>query len=711
MKQTSQKLITKRDGTQVVYNPELAANAMAKAFCSVYDETENVLKEGFQNVVIRCLKQIDAIKDLEVEVVQDVIENALMKSKFKAVAKSFIEYRHDRNVKREQGSQLHKDINGIIDQTNIGILNENANKDSRIIPTQRDLLAGIIAKHFAKQNILPKYITDAHESGKLHYHDLDYSPFFPMTNCCLVDLKEMFKGFKMGNAEIETPKSIATACAVTAQIIAQVSSHQYGGTSLNRLDEVLAPFVKASYLKHVEVAKEWNVPDVIGFAEARTEKECHDAFQSLEYEVNTLHTANGQTPFVTIGFGLGTSPEAKLIQKCILQIRIAGLGKSKKTAIFPKLVYGIKNGHNRSEGDEFYDVKQLALECSSKRMYPDVIGYEKMVEVTGSFKTPMGCRSFLDLYLENGEEVHDGRNNLGAVSINLPRIAIEADGDFDLFDEILAERLELCYDALMTRIDRFKGVKASVAPILYCEGAFGVRLKPDDNISELFKNGRSSISLGYIGIHETVKSLTGLNPIDSKDAQELGILIVKKLSDACKRWKEKTGYGFSLYSTPSENLCDRFCRLDVEEFGIVEGINDKGYYTNSFHLDVNQECNPYDKIDFEAPYPELASGGFICYTEFPNMQNNLKALENVWDYATSKVPYYATNTPIDECYECGFSGEFKCTSKGFVCPSCGNHNSETVSVIRRVCGYLGSPDARPFNEGKQEEVESRVKHL
>ena len=709
MSENIEKKISKRDGAQVEYDYKLIGVAMIKAFKSVYKDTN--ITDEFYKVIDRAVDSIDKMEQLSVEKVQNFIEKTLMQSKFKDVAKSFIEYRHDRDIHREKASKLHKDIDGIIDQTNVSILNENANKDSRIIPTQRDLLAGVMAKHFAKEHLIPKYITEAHESGELHYHDLDYSPFFPMTNCCLVDLKEMFKGFKMGNAEIETPKSIQTACAVVAQIIAQVSSHQYGGTSLNRLDEVLAPYVTASYNKHLIVAHEWLISDAEGFAKARTEKECYDSFQSLEYEVNTLHTANGQTPFVTIGFGLGTTPEAKLIQKSILQIRIAGLGKSKKTAIFPKLVYGIKIGHNRAEGDEFYDVKQLALECASKRMYPDVIGYEKMVEVTGSYKVPMGCRSFLGAYEENGELLHDGRNNLGVVSVNLPRIAIQSHGDQDKFFEILDERLKTCFDALMTRIERFEGVTASVAPILYCEGAFGVRMKPTDLISELFKNGRSSISLGYIGVHETLTSLLGTVPLNDAYTQRLGRKIVKYLSDACKMWTEDTGYGFSLYSTPSENLCDRFCRLDVEEFGIIKGVNDKGYYTNSFHLDVNQECNPYDKIDFEMPYPELASGGFICYTEFPNMQNNLKGLENVWDYATARVPYYATNTPIDECYECGYTGEFDCNSKGFCCPNCGNHNSETVSVIRRVCGYLGSPDARPFNEGKQEEVESRVKHL
>ncbi len=587
-------------------------------------------------------------------------------------------------------------------------------KYSKVIPTQRDLLAGIVAKHYALQHLLPRDVAQAHERGELHYHDLDYAPFFPMFNCMLIDLEGMLThGFKMGNAEIDTPKSISTATAVTAQIIAQVASHIYGGTTINRIDEILAPYVTASYKKHHAVALEWDIADPVAFAHARTEKECYDAFQSLEYEVNTLHTANGQTPFVTFGFGLGVSWESRLIQQSILKNRIAGLGKKCKTAVFPKLVFAIKDGLNHKLSDPSYDIKQLALECATKRMYPDILNYDKVVEVTGSFKTPMGCRSFLGTYEEEGELIHDGRNNIGVVSLNLPRIALEAKGDEQAFFRLLNTRLVLAKEALDTRIARLQDVKARVAPILYMEGACGVRLNADDSVAEIFKHGRASISLGYIGLHETVNALYGTQThvYDSAELREKAIAIVQCLRDATDAWKEESGYGFSLYSTPSENLCSRFCKIDTQEFGIVAGVTDKGYYTNSFHLDVEKAVNPYDKLDFEMPYPAIANGGFICYGEYPNMQHNIEALENVWDYSYSRVPYYGTNTPIDECYECGFTGEFECTSKGFTCPRCGNHEPTKVSVTRRVCGYLGSPDARPFNYGKQEEVKRRVKHL
>ena len=703
--------VIKRDGSLVNFELQRIINAIKKAAYAVGIENERYIHQLSQQICTEIFSHQQ--NQIDINQIQQIVENHLMSSQYPQVARAYIEYRHDRDLAREKRSNLTQEIEGLIEQSNVELLNENANKDAKVIPTQRDLLAGIVAKHYAKRYILPKDVVDAHEKGEIHYHDLDYAPFFPMFNCMLVDLKGMLsQGFKMGNAEIEPPKSIGTATAVTAQIIAQVASHIYGGTTINRIDEVLAPYVQLSYEKLLKTAQQWNIPDVEGYAKNLIEKECFDAFQSLEYEVNTLHTSNGQTPFVTFGFGLGTSWQERLIQQSILRNRIRGLGKNHKTPVFPKLVFTIKKGVNQHSADPNYDIKQLALECASKRMYPDILNYERVVEVTGSFKAPMGCRSFLGAYEENNQLIHDGRNNLGVVSLNLPRIALEAQGDEQQFYALLKERLEIAKKALMTRIARLENTKARVAPILYMEGACGVRLKADDNVAQIFKNGRASISLGYIGIHETINALFGGKHIyDDAQLREKGIEIVRFLSEKAAQWKEETGYAFSLYSTPSENLCDRFCRLDTKQFGVVEGVTDKGYYTNSYHLDVEKKVNPYDKLDFEMPYPHLASGGFICYGEYPNIQHNLKALEDVWDYAYERVPYYGTNTPIDECYECGFTGEFSCTSKGFTCPKCGNHDSEKVSVTRRVCGYLGSPDARPFNAGKQEEVKRRVKHL
>lgn len=856
--------VIKRDGRVVNFDRARIFNAIMKAAVSTSLDTsyEVIVRSATQAVE----RQLVGKSHVAIDTIQDTVESVLMELKHKAVAKAYIAYRRERDVTRERNSSLMTEVEGLINRQNKSLMNENANKDSKVIPTQRDLLAGIVSRHYAKTHYLPDDIGLAHDRGDIHYHDLDYAPFFPMFNCMLVDLKGMLEtGFRMGNAEIETPKSISTACAVTAQIVAQVASHIYGGTSLNRLDEVLEPYVRASYAKHQAVAKSYGIKDVKKYAQERTEKECKDAFQALEYEVNTLHTANGQTPFVTFGFGLGTSWAAKLIQRSILETRIAGLGKHKKTAVFPKLVFAIKDGINHKPTDPNYDIKQVALECTSKRIYPDILNYDRLVEATGSFKTPMGCvdgletvtyrykgreikstfysfwrdfsathvvkqhgiseyievegleildldqwttvtcllrnpdqgnwhhlktdvnynlqatadhplpvvgrgriavadikvgdkltliggqlvtvvdnefkgsrgrysydvttesdtfvvsgihshncRSFLSKWTdEQGNEVHDGRNNLGVVTLNLPRIAIEAKHDISRFWTLFDERLELCHRALRTRIERLENTKASVAPILYTEGACGVRLKPDDLVGDIFKHGRASISLGYIGVHETIKALCGADTdlfTDTK-LQALAKEIVQHMRNACDRWKKEEGYGYSLYSTPSENLCDRFCRLDRELFGPIKEVTDKGYYTNSFHLDVRHKADPYSKILFEKDYPAIANGGFISYGEFPNLQHNLKAIEDVWDFAYKHTPYYGTNTPVDECYECGYQGEFSCTNKGYECPKCGNHDPKKVSVIRRVSGYLGSPDARPFNEGKQHEVMLRVKHV
>lgn len=703
--------VEKRDGKTVDFDQEKIRNAVYKAGGTMTDADAAIMLVQYN--------QIRDFSSMKIARIQELVEESLMKTN-PAVARAYIEYRHDRDIAREQKSKLFKDISGMVNLSNKEITNENANKDARVFPTQRDLLAGIVAKHFARNHILPKHIVEAHDSGDIHYHDLDYSPFTPYTNCCLVDLKGMLaNGFKMGNADIEPPKSIGVATALMAQITAQIASHQYGGTTFANVDKVLAPYAEMTYEKHVKDAKKYKISLDRTYAMEKTEKDVFDAFQSYEYEVNTLHTANGQTPFVTITFGTGTGMFERMIQKAILKNRIRGLGKQGITPVFPKLVMFMEKGINLNPEDRNYDIKKLALECSSKRMYPDIISAANNRRITGSSipVSPMGCRSFLSVWNdEHGNEILDGRNNLGVVTINLPRIAIEAEAQededaHDAFWRILDERLELCFEALMTRIDSLRGVKASVAPILYTEGAFGVRLKPDDEILELFKNGRSSISLGYIGLHETLMLFgSGQHPFDRIGSQNMGRLILEYLRAATEAWKKKTGFGFSLYSTPAESLCHRFCKLDYEKFGSIKGITDKGWYTNSFHLDVDRKVTPFEKIDYEADYHYIATAGHISYVEFPDMKNNLEALEKVWDYAMDKLDYFGTNLPVDKCFECGSDDEFKPTEDGFHCTHCGNHDPEKMSVTRRTCGYLGAPAVRGFNEGKNKEMMHRIKH-
>lgn len=615
-------------------------------------------------------------------------------------------------------TDLNKSITGLVfGGASSELLHNNANKDSTRVAVLKNMVAGEVAKRFA-HDMLPDDVLDAHKTGQIHFHDMDESPLYPMPNCCLVDLKNMLdNGFKMGNADIETPKSIATACAITAQIIAQVASSQYGGVSLNRLDEVLAPYVDKSYLKHLSTGKKWMCNDkAVVYATDMTRKEVHDACQGLEYEVNTLFTSQGQTPFVTFGFGLGTSWQAREVQRGILKTRIKGLGKEGRTAIFPKLVFMMDEDVNLVQGDPNYDIKKLAIECASKRNYPDVLNMPRLRE-TGNGCAPMGCRSFLHKWHDaDGNEVWDGRNNLGVVSINLPQIAIISNNE-DEFWVGLDEAVAIAHKGLETRIERLRGVKAKSAPILYQEGALGFRLGPDDDIMQVFENGRASISLGYIGINEMCNAMFGADThiFDDKRKQEFAKRVVHKLKLYTEEWKKESGWAYGLYSTPSESLCDRFCRIDTERFGVIEGVTDRDYYTNSFHLDVEKRVSPMAKIDFEAPYHFDANSGNISYVEVPNIGSKQQELletyiETVWDYAAERVPYFGTNGVIDYCHACNSECDAEASEEGYKCPHCGNHNPDTLEVTKRVCGYLGNPSSRPFIRGKQREVMGRVKH-
>ena len=706
--------VEKRDGRRVIFDVDKIDKALHKAAEKVMDVTPLVEKR-LSTLVERIVDEIHSRfpQGVKIYEIQNIVEHELLEAKEYALAEEYITYRTQRDFERSKATDINFSIHKLLNKDQ-AVVNENANKDSDVFNTQRDLTAGIVGKSIGLQ-MLPKHVANAHQKGDIHYHDLDYSPYTPMTNCCLIDFKGMLEnGFKIGNAEVESPKSIQTATAQISQIIANVASSQYGGCSADRIDEVLAPYAEKNYQKHLKDAEEWVLPDKRQeYAWKKTQKDIYDAMQSLEYEINTLFTSNGQTPFTSLGFGLGTSRFEREIQKAILNIRIKGLGSEHRTAIFPKLIFTLKRGLNLEEGSPNYDIKQLALECATKRMYPDVLSYDKIVELTGSFKVPMGCRSFLQGWKdENGVEVNSGRMNLGVVTVNLPRIALESEGDMNKFWEIFNERMNIAEDALVYRVERTKEATPANAPILYQYGAFGRRLGKDESVDQLFKNRRATISLGYIGLYEVATVFFGNHWENNPEAKEFTLDIIRDMKRRVEEWSDQYGYHFSIYSTPSESLTDRFCRLDTAKFGSIPDITDKEYYTNSFHYDVRKNPTPFEKLDFEKVYPEAgASGGFIHYCEYPVLQQNPKALEAVWDYAYDRVGYLGTNTPIDRCYKCDFEGDFEPTERGFACPNCGNNDPKTVDVVKRTCGYLGNPQARPMVNGRHKEIAARVKHM
>ena len=706
--------VEKRDGRRVVFDVDKIDKALHKAADKVMDVTPLVEKR-LNALTERIVTEIHSRfpKGVKIYEIQNIVEHELLEAKEYALAEEYITYRTQRDFERSKATDINFSIHKLLNKDQ-AVVNENANKDSDVFNTQRDLTAGIVGKSIGLQ-MLPKHVANAHQKGDIHYHDLDYSPYTPMTNCCLIDFKGMLEnGFKIGNAEVESPKSIQTATAQISQIIANVASSQYGGCSADRIDEVLAPYAEKNYQKHLKDAEEWVLPDKReDYAWKKTQKDIYDAMQSLEYEINTLFTSNGQTPFTSLGFGLGTNRFEREIQKAILNIRIKGLGSEHRTAIFPKLIFTLKRGLNLEEGTPNYDIKQLALECATKRMYPDVLSYDKIIELTGSFKVPMGCRSFLQGWKdENGVEVNSGRMNLGVVTVNLPRIALESEGDMNKFWEIFNERMNIAEDALVYRVERTKEATPANAPILYQYGAFGHRLGKEESVDQLFKNRRATVSLGYIGLYEVATVFFGNSWEHNLEAKEFTLDIIRDMKRRVEEWSDQYGYHFSIYSTPSESLTDRFCRLDTEKFGSIPDITDKEYYTNSFHYDVRKNPTPFEKLDFEKVYPEAgASGGFIHYCEYPVLQQNPKALEAVWDYAYDRVGYLGTNTPIDRCYKCDFEGDFEPTERGFACPNCGNSDPKTVDVVKRTCGYLGNPQARPMVNGRHKEIAARVKHM
>ncbi|QNJ49248.1 anaerobic ribonucleoside reductase large subunit [Escherichia phage Mt1B1_P17] len=558
----------------------------------------------------------------------------------------------------------------------------------------------------AMTQILPKNLSEWHTEGFGHIHDLDYL-LSPLTNCCLVNYQDMLEnGFKIGAAQIEKPKSIGVATTVLTQIIQAVASSQYGGQTCAHIDKGLSPYVEASFLKNMEITKRRYGCYARKEALEMTEQDVYDAMQTLLYQVNTLMSVNGQSPFITISMGLDTSVFGRMITANYLKVHSNGLGKDHVTPVFPKVIFFLQEGVNMKPSDPNYDLKQQALACCADRIYPDFISVPLNKEVTGSADgtvTSMGCRSFLSYYATEQGEKYDGRFNLGVVSINLPLIAAEARSKGESFTDLLNKHMEIAYDAHMLRVNRIRHTKASENPILFMEGALA-RLNANDEIGVLFEGGYASISIGYVGLAEALEILYP----EEKDKKEFGKSILQHMKDVCAVFKERSKLAFSLYGTPAESLCYKFATALNEKY---PGLVERDYLTNSFHQPVWLVTNPFEKWDYEAGFAQISNGGNISYVETPNLKNNLEALETLVDYAYEHIHYFGINQPVDQCFKCGFHGEFKATAKGFECPDCGNHEEETISVVRRVSGYLSAPNSRPYNKGKMQEVLQREKHL
>lgn len=599
-----------------------------------------------------------------------------------------------------KNDNLYNDVTNFLNQSNQDLLNENANKDAKIVNTHRDLLAGILSKHYA-ENIISNDLMKWHNDGYGHIHDLDYY-ISPLTNCCLVNYMDMLKyGFKIGNAQIGSPNSIGVACTVLTQIVLAVSASQYGGQSLPHIDSGLEPYVEKSYNKLLKLQQQFNLSDE--FIEYELRKEVYDAMQALLYQVNTITSSNGQTPFVTLSLGLSTTKFGRMITEAYLDVHEKGLGIDGNTPVFPKVIFFLQDGVNLKEDDINYDLKQKALKCSAKRIYPDFVSVPLNHNITGSTQeavTPMGCRSFLSKWTdESGKEKYNGRFNLGVVSVNLPLLALESTSDCDFFINI-DKHMQMAYRAQMNRVERLKSMKAKQNPILFTEGVIA-RLNPEDTIEQLFYDGYASISIGYVGLAECSEILKG------KIDKSFCTSILSYMKSKCEEFKNKSRLAFSLYGTPAESLCYKFANSIEKKY---PSVLKRDYITNSFHQPVWIETSPFEKWDYEEGFAALSNGGNISYVESPNLINNLKALETLIDYAYYKVPYFGINQPVDKCYECDFEGEFTVDHNGFHCPNCNNRNDKTMSVIRRVSGYLGNPSSRGFNKGKQQECSQRTKH-
>lgn len=701
--------VIKREGTTVDfdYNKIYTAIIQAMKYGSGIIDEQVAMDIAIEiEAVAKSSKNIITINEIET-----LVFTLLNKHGHELTAKAYEGYRSIQSFKRECNT-TDDSILGLIKMKNKDVMEENSNKNAILASTQRDLIAGEVSKDISRRKKIPTKIIQAHDEGILHFHDMDYF-MQSIFNCCLVNIGDMLdNGTVINKRLIESPKSFQVACTVMTQIIAQISSGQYGGQSVDirHLGKYLAKS-KETYINLIKPStkEEWELVDKF------TYKELKAGVQTIQYQINTLMTTNGQSPFVTLFLNIDDSDEYveenALIIEEILKQRLQGIKNENgiyTTPAFPKLIY-VLHEHNNLEGGRYDYITKLAAKCTSKRLYPDYISAKEMKKIyDGNVFSCMGCRSFLSTWKdENGDYKFEGRFNMGVVSLNLPQIGIIVDKDEDKFWKLLDARLELVFDALMVRYNSLLGTLSDASPIHWQHGGIS-RLKSGEVIDPLLKGGYATISLGYIGLYELTKLMKGVSHTDPSGI-EFALRVMKKLRETTDKWKRETGLGFGLYGSPAESLCYRFAKIDRAKFGEIEDITDKGYYTNSYHVDVREEINAFDKLIFESQFQPISSGGCISYVEIPNMGHNLEALESMINYIYHNIQYAEFNTKSDTCLECNYEGEMEIQDDlSWRCPQCGNVNSSRMNIVRRTCGYLGE---NGWNVGKTKEIKNRVLHI
>lgn len=710
--------IIKRDGTEAQFNKTKIKQAVVKSMRNGSGIYLPDIARLIANDAERYFEKQDETPTIQK--VEVYVYNRLIHYGQGLTAKAYEGYRAIQAFKKE-ASDTDEAILGLVRGTNEEAINENSNKDAKSASTQRDLIAGEVSKSIMRRKKLPAYMTQAHDEGILHYHDMDYG-IQQIFNCCLVNMEDVLgNGTVINKKGVDRPKSFQTACTIATQVMAQIASGQYGGQTISLAH--LAPYVRVSYEKYLrEVAAEGQENDIQytqsqieKIAKRRTRKEVKDGVQTIQYQINTLATSNGQSPFVSLFMYLEEAGEyeeemAMIIEEVLSQ-RLKGIKNEKGVYVspaFPKLLY-VLDENNIHKDSKYRHLTELAARCVSRRLMPDFISAKVMKENVGHVFPPMGCRSFLSpWYDENGNAKFYGRFNMGVVSVNLPDIALSADGDVEEFWRIFNERTSLAKEMLLTRIDLLRGAPVEISPIHWQHGALA-RLEKGQTIDHLFENGYATISLGYVGLHECVKVLTGESHTSANKGQKMALEIIQALRDKVDSWKEETGYGFGLYGTPAESLVYKFARKTKERFGVIEGVTDKLYFTNSYHVHVQEEIDAFEKLKFEAQFQKISSGGCISYIEVPNMNNNIDAVLQVIEYMYENIQYAEINTKSDYCQCCGFDGEIIINEDlQWECPNCGNTNKDKMNVCRRTCGYLGE---NFWNLGRTQEIKERVLHL